>query len=143
MTHRPTPVELPTAGAELKRRYQRLTLRDVFLSFSGYRPPGHPVHRAIANLSPGDPLQVRQGSKRRELLDRKGTVVGQLATNVKPPPQGTRPAAASVFAIATWHRELSDPKYQNSLKCDSWEVVIPELVFEPDANPSVWDTPSH
>ena len=36
---------------------------------------------AIAALSPGDPLQVRAGSGRWELLDQNGAVVGQLARN--------------------------------------------------------------
>ena len=46
--------------------------------------------RAIAALSPGDPLQVRAGENRWELLDR------------------------------------------SALICEAWEVVVPELVFEPD-----------
>ena len=77
--HRDGPAQLPLAAPELARRYRRLSLRDVFLSFAGYRPEGHPVHNAIANLSPGDPLRARQGANRWELLDRNGTVVGQLA----------------------------------------------------------------
>ena len=31
------PVQLPPAAPELARRYRRLSLRDVFLSFAGYR----------------------------------------------------------------------------------------------------------
>ncbi len=46
-------VNLPSRPPELARRYQRLSLRDVFLSFAGYRSPQHPVHHAIAALSPG------------------------------------------------------------------------------------------
>jgi hypothetical protein len=30
-----------------------------------------------------------------------------------------------------WSRERSDPHYRQHLKTDTWEVVIPELVFEP------------
>ena len=76
---------LPPARPELTRQYRRLSLRDIFLSFPAYRPPGHPVHRAIAALSPGDSLVMRPGPKRWELLDRDGTVVGQLASNFAPP----------------------------------------------------------
>ena len=126
------PVKLPPAAPGLKRRYRRLSLRDVFLSFAGYRQPGHPVHRAIAALSPGDPLQVRVGASRWELLDRNGTVVGQLASGFEPP-TGLRCTIATVMAIATWDRERSEPEFQNGLRCDTWEVVVPELVFEPDS----------
>ena len=38
---------------------------------------------------------------------------------------------ATVLATATWSREHSDPKYQQRLENYTWEVVIPELVFEP------------
>ena len=38
--------------------------------------------------------------------------------------------AATVFAIATWDRERSEPEYRDALRCDGWEVVVPELTFE-------------
>ena len=125
-------VKLPPASPELKRHYRRLSLRDVFLSFAGYRQPGHPVHRAIAALSPGDSLQLRVGSRRWELLDSNGTVVGQLASSFEAP-TGLRCTFATVMAIATWDRERSEPEFQDGLRCDTWEVVVPELVFEPDS----------
>ena len=129
---RRTPVTLPPAAPELTRHYRRLSLGDVFLSFAGYRHPGHPLHGAIAALSAGDPLQVRVGANRWELLDGNGTVVGQLAGGFKAPPD-MRCTDARVLAIATWGRELSEPQYQSALRCDTWEVVAPELVFEPDS----------
>ena len=128
---RQAPVTLPPAAPELARRYRQLGLSDVFLSFAGNRHTSNPLHRAIAELSPGDPLHVRVGGKRWELLDHRGMVVGQLAGNFKAP-SGTRCASAKVLAIATWSREYSEPQYQNNLRCDNWEVVVPELVFEPD-----------
>ena len=39
--------------------------------------------------------------------------------------------SARVRAVATWRRSYSDPEYRETLKCDTWEVVIPELVFAP------------
>ena len=125
------PMALPRPAPELVRRYQRLSLRDVFLSFGGYRGQEHPVHAAIAALSPGDPLRARMGADRWELLDRNGMVVGQLARGFRVP-AGARCAFATVMAIVEWDRERSDPDYRDGLRCDSWEVVVPELVFEPD-----------
>ena len=121
--------ELPVAVPELSLRYRRLSLRDVFLSFAGYRPMGHPVHRAIAELSPGDLVRVRVESNRWELLDQSGTVVGRLAGGFEAP-AGMRCKFARVLAIATWDRDSSDPQYRDRLQCDTWEVVVPELVFE-------------
>ena len=121
--------ELPAPPPELSRNYRRLSLRDVFLSFAGYRPAGHPVHRAIAELSPGDLVRVRVESNRWELLDRSGTVVGRLAGGFEAP-AGMRCRFARVLAIATWDRDSSEPQYQDRLQCETWEVVVPELVFE-------------
>ena len=129
--NRQPPATLPAASPELARLYRRLSLRDAFLSFAGYRPPSDPAHRAIASLSPGDLLQVRAGQNRLELLDRKGTVVGQLASGFQAP-AGMRCKFATVLAIVTWSREKSEPEYQDGLRCDEWEVVAPELVFEPE-----------
>ena len=53
---RQAPAELPQAAPELARKYRRLSLRDVFLSFAGYRHTGHPVHRAIASAVARRPI---------------------------------------------------------------------------------------
>ena len=87
------------------------------------------MHRAISALSPGDTLQVRSGNDRWELLDSNGTVVGQLTRGFEGIP-GLQCRSAEVLAIVAWDRERSEPEYQKGLRCDSWEVVVPELVFE-------------
>ena len=116
---------------ELARRYRRPGLNEVNLGFAGRRPARDPVHRAIASLSPGDPLNVRVlDGDHFELLNRSGTTVSRLAKGFRPPPS-TRCVAATVRAVVTWSREESDPQYRDGLKCDTWEVVVPELVFAP------------
>ncbi len=124
------PITLPLPTPELARRHHRLTLSDVYLSFAGYKPPDHPTHRAIAELAPGDQLQVRPKSDRWELRNYAGVVVGTLARKFEPPPD-MRCVKATVLAVATWSRDRSDPQYHQHLKNDTWEVVVPELVFEP------------
>lgn len=88
------------------------------------------MHRAIAALSPGDRLHVREHPDRWQLLDGNGAIVGELARSYQPP-EGMHCAYATVLAIATWDRDSSEPEYQPNLCCDNWEVVLPELVFEP------------
>ena len=128
---RESPAELPPAQRGLERRYVRLSLSDVFLSYAGYRQPNDGVHRAIAALSPGDPLQVRSEPERWELVDGKGTAVGHLSRNFRPP-AGMRCAYATVAAIITWDKDNSGAEYQANLQSERWEVVVPELVFEPE-----------
>lgn len=127
------PPELPPAPPELGYRHIRVGLKDVDLGFAGRRNAEHLVHRTIAALSPGDLLKTRvSGDGRWELLNPKGMVVGRLAKNFVPPP-GTRCRHAAVRAIVRRSREEASPEY-NAPRCDAWEVVVPELTFEPVFN---------
>ena len=65
-------------------------------------------------------------------MNSQGVVVVQLASGFEGIP-GMRCAFATVMAIATWDRERSDPDYRQGLRCESWEVVVPELVFQTDS----------
>ncbi len=123
-------INLPPATPELARQYRRPGLKEIDLGFAGRHLAGDPVHRAIAALSPGNPLEARVKEHGRwELLNQSGTVVGRLANNFQPP-GATRCCSATVLAVMAWSREASAPQYQDSVKCDTWEVVVPELVFD-------------
>ena len=150
------PVELPPEPPALESRYRRLRLRDVDLGFAGRHDARHPAHRAIAALSPGDPLQVRVAATRHprrtgrqdrspsddppeanpaprrwELLDQTGAVVGRLAGRFDPP-SGMQCRSATVLAVVAWNRDASEPQYHDGIRCETWEVVVPELVFGPE-----------
>ena len=126
------PIELPPTSAALEYRHVQPSLQDVDLGFAGRFGANHPIHRTIAALSPGDRLETRITEQERwELLDRTGRVVGRLAKSFQPPP-GTRCRSAAVLAVVGWSRETSRPEYHDAIKCDSWEVIVPDFVFEPD-----------
>ena len=120
----------PHPGPELTRRHHQLALNEVFLSFAGNKPPENHLHRAIAALSPGDTLTVRQDGQPWRLLNQAGTTVGILAQSFKPPDNMVC-TDATVAAIATWGKDRSDAEYLDRVLCEKWEVVLPELTFEP------------
>ena len=125
------PAGLPPCPPSLQYHHIQSSLGDVDLGFAGRRGAHHPTHRAIRALSLGDALETRiTDGGRWELLDLSGNTVGRLAASFKPPP-GMRCRSAAVLAVVARSRESSDPKYHDTLGCDSWEVVVPELVFEP------------
>lgn len=113
----------------LLRTYERLSLGDVDLGFAGRFAAGNAVHSAIRALQPGDPLHVVQSGERLELRDVRGHVVGRFAKSYAMP-GGRRCIESHVAAITTRRREDTDPKYLDSVKCDHWEIVVPELVFD-------------
>ena len=125
------PVELAPGSPALKYRHIRTTLRDVDLGFAGRRGPRDLVHNAIARLSPGDPLKMRALTPGRwELMDQAGMAVGRLAKRFTLP-AGMRCRSAKVLAVVGWSRETSEPEYRDYMKCDAWEVIVPEFTFEP------------
>ncbi len=126
-----SPGKLPPPVSALKRHYRRLSLEDVYLSFAGRMPANNPVHQDIAALLPGDPLKAVAATPSWKLLDTREKLVGRLAQGFRPP-TGMRCTAATVLAITTRSRQASGPEHQDSIRCDTWEVVVPELIFEPD-----------
>ena len=133
---RRAPISLPTPTSAHHYLHRSLGLRNVFLSFAGWQHRGHPVHRSIAALAPGDPLRLRvTDAGHRELLDQSGTSVARLAKDLRFP-AGMRLRSAEVRAIVGWSRDLSDQAYRDQARCESWEVVVPRLVFEPDVGSS-------
>jgi ATP-dependent DNA helicase RecQ len=121
---------LPEPSPLLSRRYARLGLTEVDLGFAGRVEAGAPVHRAIAALSAGSALGISFERERGVLLDPSGMVVSRLAASYTPP-KGMTCVAARVAAIMSWTRAQSEPDYRSLCRCDAWEVVIPELVFQP------------
>jgi ATP-dependent DNA helicase RecQ len=121
---------LPEPSPVLSRRYERLGLTDVDLGFAGRVEAAAPVHRAIAALNVGSALGISFERGRGILLDTSGMVVGRLAAPYARP-KGMTCVAARVAAIVSWTRAQSEPDYRSLCRCDVWEVVIPELTFQP------------
>ena len=122
------PETIPSA---LNRSYQHLGLKDVDLSFSGRFAPFATVHRAISGLSAGDAITLRRSAQYWELCNQHGHVVGRMS-KAYTPPAGMRSLSGQVSAVIVRRRMDSEPEYQAALRCEQWEVVLPELVFEPD-----------
>lgn len=116
--------------ANLDRRFDRLTLAQVDLGFAGRYAEGHSVHRAIAALRPGDSVNLVADGDRLVLRDLAGRPVGRLARKYRPM-DGYRLVDVRVSAI-TVRRNDANPEYAEMVKTDRWEVVVPELVYEPE-----------
>ena len=115
----------------LNMRYEPLELKDVDLGFAGRRGSKHPVHGAIGALRTGDPLEVRENAGGWLLADASGLVVGRLARNYRPPSEQCQ---ARVRAIIGWDRLDGDPDHRSRALQESWEVVVPELIYDSREN---------
>ncbi|MGB4466781.1 MAG: RecQ family ATP-dependent DNA helicase [Azovibrio sp.] len=129
LLHRPASQWLPQPPG-MEHRYLIPTLQEIVLSHAGWHQAGAPIHRHLAALQVGDPLQLVQDDRGYALLNAAGQPVGRLSKKFAPPP-GLTCLNARVHAMLTWRKSDSDPEYQGRCQCDSWEVVLPELVFGP------------
>ena len=112
------------------RSYIQPSLDEVNIGFAGRHGKRHRIHEAIASLSAGDPLTVRANTNGvLELQDDNGVVVSRLAKKFEPP-RDMCCQSAQVVAVIRWNKEASNSEYQQSVRCDSWEVIVPQLVFE-------------
>ena len=116
--------EPPPPGLDARR--ERLGLDAINLGYAGRFFPRHKIHTAIRNLQPGDSLTVQTDSNPWQLATEKGQTVGRLARNYNPPGQE---CSARVHAVVKWRREDSEPEFREGMRCDEWEVVVPELTF--------------
>ncbi len=135
-THR-ARTDPPHPAPEQLLRLIRTRLSDVDLGFSGRWNEDHRIHRDIAALSPGDELELSPTEHGRLLLrNAEGRTVGRMAKSFCAP-DGMRCRSVNVYAVTTRRRVETSPEYLSGVKCDEWEVVLPEFVFEPLAgNPS-------
>ncbi len=116
--------EPPPPG--LDKRRESLGLNEINLGFAGLYHPRHEIHAAIRRLQPGDPLKVQTASTTWALTTEDDVRVGHLARKYKPSGDAS---SARVHAIVRWRRDISKPEYRKEMKCDEWEVVVPELTL--------------
>jgi ATP-dependent DNA helicase RecQ len=127
--------DLPPPPQELERRYMPVSLGDLDLGFAGRYRQDHPVHREIAGLSPGDPIRLEEHDGKWELRAPSGHVVGRMAGAFSPA-KGMAFSSGEVAAILTRRREDESEEFQDRVRCERWELVVPELVFMPLASSS-------
>jgi ATP-dependent DNA helicase RecQ len=121
-------VDLRNPPVELSHRYVQPI---VDLGYAGRHTPDNPIHQIIADLTVGDPVLLRESERHWELTDANWKIIGRMSKGKFTVPSGTQFLYGRVASIIVWRREDSAVEYQNMSRCDSWEVVVPELVFSP------------
>ena len=111
-----------------RRYFPSAEERMVDLSFPGRQGPNHPVLSAIAEAKVGDAIHLVHRHDQWHIKDRKGRSLGRMAGSFEPP-TGTTFSSGEIAAILRWKKAYGDEDFHHTLRRDSWEVVVPELVF--------------
>ncbi len=115
----------------LRRRYDVLTLRDLFLSYAGQRAVGDRIHHRLAGLEPGDPLRARRAGAHVRLLDASDEVVATLSADGRQR-WGERLddiESLRILAMVKRRAEDSEGAYRSRLRCEQWEVPVVEVIY--------------
>jgi ATP-dependent DNA helicase RecQ len=99
------------------------------LSWPGYYGPAAPIHRALAALDVGSPLELRPRSDGKdgwEISDAAGVAVGQMSSKFRPPKGEV--VAVRVAAMLVRHAREDE---RERVRCSSWELVLPEIEYVP------------
>ena len=112
-----------------RSHYETLDLSRIDISWAGRLGEGHASLKAIGELRVGDAVRLTLEGGRWFLTDGAGVAVARLAKSWSPPPDAAF-RAGRVMAITVRRREDGEAGYDHLIRRDTWEVVIPELVFE-------------
>ncbi len=121
---RPTVPELEPG---LDPRIWVADLSMVYLDWPGFYPPHSRLHRALAALEVGDPLELRprrDGKPGWESADRDGVTVARMSAKFQPP-------AGEIMAVRVAAVLVRTPKDEQAVRCERWELVLPEVKYTP------------
>jgi ATP-dependent DNA helicase RecQ len=117
---------------QLGQRTWTADLGQIVLSWPGYFSANKSIHRAIAALDVGSELILRARSDGQigwELADMHGVAVTRMAQAFTPPKGEI--VKVRVAAITARHKTAGNAE---NLRCEHWEVVLPEILYAPSLN---------
>ena len=118
------------------------TMQDVVLSFAGWRAAQSKAHHAIAALEPGDPLSLQHEDGQWKVFDHDGRQVGRMARKWTLPNGMTIDQAVVQGIFTRWAKDEEDGERRQTLRSETWEVVVPQLTLSRGGSPVV-EGPRH
>lgn len=110
--------------------YHPPNLRNADLSFAGRQGDQHEIHDAVRRCRVGDSLRLELRDTNWMLVDQRGCVIGRMSKTWKHPPEYTF-MEGRVGAVVRWRKSDGEEKYAGYCRRDTWETVLPEIVFAP------------
>jgi ATP-dependent DNA helicase RecQ len=126
----PAGADIPVSV--LKRRYDLIGMRDLYIDFAGRLAADNPVHKLLAQLRTGHSVELKDENGRLVIVTKNGgkvAVLSKSAQNVWRP-RLTKIESAPVLAMVERQREdTSDEVYKEKLRNENWEIPLIEVVW--------------
>ncbi len=117
-------------GSYVPQHYSLLGMRDLYLSYAGRMDTNHPIHQHLRSMNAGDLVGIRKSSALIEFLNQDQPVISLSRQKSQDWLQGrTIQSQGRIIAMVKRLRQDSEEKYQNSHKCEEWEIPVIEVTY--------------
>ncbi|MEX0332157.1 MAG: RecQ family ATP-dependent DNA helicase [Puniceicoccaceae bacterium] len=137
-TWEPPPNHRERVDSICDLRYDIIGLDEIFISFAGLRDAQARIHKELSAISTGTPLFLHRNGEKIEIRTANRVAVASLSAK-----GGTKWAdrldhIQSVFtkAIVRRYKEDSEIPSGMTVRCDSWEIPIVEVVWREKTEPA-------
>jgi len=125
-------VDKPLPESILKRHYEIVGLRDVYLDYAGRMKSSNSVQTYLKRTKVGDLLQLKQSGEKLEMCDSAGSPIAILSRGAWEKWSASLDNIESIKVIAMIERrndDSQDPDFKKLLKAEKWEIPVVEVVY--------------
>ncbi len=104
-------------------------MKDINIGHAGRLPGSDPIHRHLARLGTGDPVQLRATPSGIEVCNESGATVARLSKAGSDAWRDRigRVKRAHVLCLVERRRDDGDPEFRRYCQVESWEVPLIEV----------------
>ncbi len=119
----------------LQRKYDVLSLKDLFINYAGHKKPDDSLHKKISALCPGDTLSMMTSNHDIDLLNIDGDCVAKLSKESAALWSSRIRHIERLKVIAMIQRYIDDSgeEFRSRCQCECWEIPLVEVVYR-DSN---------
>ncbi|PLY02338.1 MAG: hypothetical protein C0622_05650, partial [Desulfuromonas sp.] len=121
----------------LRKRYELLGLKDIYLDYAGRKSPADPIHARLFQINVGDGVQLKLIGEKLHICNDAGATLAVLAGKAceQWAPRLDLVRQVNVLALVERRKDESqNPDFQTMLKSEKWDVPIVEVVFSSEVS---------
>jgi ATP-dependent DNA helicase RecQ len=135
LIRRPGAIDRKFYESIIQKRFDILSMQDIFLDYAGWQSPKNPIHQHLSALKFGSPLYASLNEKDRKirLLNEQKYCVAMLSEAAAKVWLNRLSHIEAIKVIAMIQREkkdVSEKIFKNKCHCEKWELPVAEVVYK-------------